>query len=86
LAVLVFAGVAALIGVHRSLGHNISGAALVLGLLLALIGPAVVILTWWADDRPLHPRLPRIKRLSVVGLAVGMPAAFVAFQLATFRY
>ena len=86
LAVLVFAGIAALIGVHRSLGHDISGTALVLGLLLALIGPAVVILTWWADNRPMHPRLPRLKRLCVVGLTVGVPAAFVAFQLATFRY
>jgi hypothetical protein len=86
LGVLVFTMTASLVGLHRSVGHAVSGTALVLAPVLMLIGPAVIMLTWWVDDRPPHPVLPRLRRLSAVGLAVGVPAAFVAFQLATLRY
>ena len=86
LGVLTFTMLAALVGLHRSAGHAVSGTALMLAPVLMLIGPAVVLLTWWIDDRPPHPVLPRLRRLSAVGLTVGVPAAFVAFQLATFRY
>ena len=86
LAVLAFTSAAAVIGLHRSMGHAVSGTALVLAPVLMLVGPAVVLVAWWVDDRPPHPVLPRLKRLSTVGLMVGIPAAFVAFHLATFHY
>ena len=86
LVVLTFTVAAAVVGLHRSAGHAVSGTALVLAPVLMLVGPAVVLLTWWIYDRPPHPLLPRLRRLSAVGLTVGVPAAFVAFQLATLRY
>ena len=84
--VLSFDAVASLIAVNRSIGHDFTGAGFVLGTLCALIGPTVVFLVWWFDARRLRPRLPRIKRLAVVGLSVGIPLAFVAYQMASFKY
>jgi hypothetical protein len=47
--VLLFDSIAALIGMSRADGHDISGTSIVLCPFLALITPLVVFLVWWSD-------------------------------------
>jgi hypothetical protein len=57
-----------------------------LGAGLGLVGPLAVLITWFFDNRPLKPRLPRIRRLEYVGAVVGGLAALLALYglLATY--
>jgi hypothetical protein len=84
--VVGFGSVASLVAANRSIGHDFTGAGVIVGSLFSLIGPTVIFLVWWFDARPLRPRLPWIKRLVVVGLSVGIPVGFVAYQMASFKY
>lgn len=71
---------------YRSLSAvTLTGFSMVIGIpcrvALAFVGPASVLVTWFVDTRPATPRLPRIRRLVGVGLAVGLPAAGLAWVL-----
>ena len=84
--VILFDAVAGIVGAARADGHDISGSSVVSLPILVLTTPAAVLVTWWMDQRPVHPRLSRMRRLVAVGLVVGIPVGFAAFFSATFKY
>jgi hypothetical protein len=84
--VLAFDLIAGVDGASRSVGHDFTGTALLMGLFCAAISPVVVIFKWWFDTRPLRTPSHRLGRLVAVGLSVGVPVGFVALQLVLFKY